>query len=77
MNAAQCRAARALLNLSAQELATRAGVGVNTITRFEGGSGAQTRTVDKIKATLETAGILFLSVNGGGSGVRWKKEPLS
>lgn len=67
--------ARAALKWSTQDLAKAAGVGVNTINRFEDGSDARMSSVDKIRAALEDAGIIFLA-NGetasGGPGVRLK-----
>jgi transcriptional regulator with XRE-family HTH domain len=39
MTAVQCRMARASLGWSAQELAKKAGVGLNTVNRFESGAG--------------------------------------
>ena len=73
MTPAQCRAARALINWSTQQLASQAEVGVNTVNRFEGGQDARMSSVDKIRAALETAGIAFIQRNGGGSGVRLRE----
>jgi transcriptional regulator with XRE-family HTH domain len=68
---AQCRAARALLDWSQQQLATAAHVGVVTVRQFEG-SGAQPRpaTMEVICRALVAAGIEFIPENGGGAGVR-------
>src|SRR5580692_3840122 len=70
---AQCRAARALLDWSQQQLAAAAKVGVVTVRQFEGG-GAQPRraTLDVLFRALEAAGIAFIPENGGGAGVRLK-----
>jgi transcriptional regulator with XRE-family HTH domain len=70
---AQCRAARALLDWSQQQLATAARVGVVTVRQFEGG-GAQPRraTLDVVQRALEAAGIEFIPETGGGAGVRMK-----
>ena len=73
MTPAQCRAARALINWSTQQLASQAGVGVNTVNRFEGGQDARMSSVDKIRSALEAAGITFIQKNGGGSGVRLRE----
>ena len=73
MTPAQCRAARALINWSTQQLASQAEVGVNTVNRFEGGQDARMSSVDKIRAALESAGIAFIQRNGGGSGVRLRE----
>jgi transcriptional regulator with XRE-family HTH domain len=70
----QCRAARALLDWSQQQLATAAQVGVVTVRQFEGG-GTQPRpaTLDVVIRALEAAGVEFIAENGGGAGVRLRK----
>jgi len=72
---AQCRAARALLDWSQQQLADAAKVGVVTVRQFEGGL-AQPRnaTLDVLSRALETAGVIFVAENGEGPGVRLRKE---
>ena len=65
---AQCRAARALINWSTQQLASQADVGVNTVNRFEGGQDARLSSVDKMRRALEAAGVAF--TNGGEPGVK-------
>jgi transcriptional regulator with XRE-family HTH domain len=75
MIAAQCKAARALVGWTQQQLAAEARVGVVTIHQFETGVSQPRRaTVDAIKRTLEVAGIEFIDANGGGPGVRLKKR---
>jgi transcriptional regulator with XRE-family HTH domain len=71
ITAAQCRAGRALLDWSQQQLADAARVGVATVRQFEG-SGAAPRkaTVDAISRALDAAGVLFIDQNGNGAGVR-------
>ena len=72
---AQCRAARALLDLSQQALADRASVGVVTIRQFEGGASEPRRaTRDVIQRAFEAAGIEFIAENGGGAGLRLKRR---
>nr|WP_210255334.1 helix-turn-helix transcriptional regulator [Ancylobacter pratisalsi] len=66
--------ARAALNWSTQELATRAGVGVNTVNRFETGQDARMSSVEKMRATLESAGVIFIDQNGNGPGVRLRER---
>jgi len=69
----QCRAARALLDWSRRELATRAKVSEQTIANFElGKRDAYERTLADIVKVLEKAGVVFLARNGGGPGVRLK-----
>lgn len=70
---AQCRAGRALAELSRAVLARLAGVDEAAIERFE---RKLARPSDDeaaaIRAALETAGIVFIPENGGGAGVRLK-----
>lgn len=67
--------ARAALDLGVRELAERADVSTNTVTRFERGESLYPRTVETIRAALEAAGVLFIDQNGEGPGVRLRKEP--
>ncbi|WP_246848418.1 helix-turn-helix domain-containing protein [Sphingomonas beigongshangi] len=75
MNVEQCRAARALLNWSAQELAQHAGIGVATVRRFESGSAVAPTSVESMARCLTIAGIAFIGAGeasaGGGEGVRF------
>lgn len=75
INSAQIRAARAMLKITAQELADAAGVGVATVRRAESDDGGSpTRVVNQaIRAALEAAGVEFIPENGGGAGVRLRK----
>ena len=73
----QIKAARALLDWSQSELATHSGVSEPTIKRLEAASagdlGGRPETIDKIVATLESAGVAFLAdgeTSSGGPGVR-------
>jgi transcriptional regulator with XRE-family HTH domain len=71
MTPAQCRAGRALINLSQQQLADAAGVGVVTVRQFETGAAEPRRsTLDVLRRALEAAGVLFVDQNGAGPGVR-------
>ena len=54
-----CRAARAALQMSNSELANAAGVGVNTISRFEQGSDLRVSNAQAIQAALEARGVVF------------------
>jgi transcriptional regulator with XRE-family HTH domain len=57
----QCRAARSLLDWSQPDLAKALGVAQSTIAHFErGASKPHARTLAAIRATLETAGIIFI-----------------
>jgi transcriptional regulator with XRE-family HTH domain len=74
MQSIQCRIARAALGWSTQKLAEKAGVGVNTVNRFEAGQDARVSSVDKMRAALQNAGVDFIEENGGGPGVRLRKK---
>lgn len=71
MTAAQCRMARAALQLGVREVADLAQVSPNTIARLERGERLYPRTVEAIRAALEAAGVEFIESEGGaGPGVR-------
>ena len=71
---AQCRAARALIDWSQQQLAVAANIGNATIRNFEAGrSEPHNATLDVIRRAFESAGVRFISENGGGAGVRLAK----
>ncbi|MFT0862290.1 transcriptional regulator [Ancylobacter sp. G4_0304] len=70
MNAAQCRMARAALQLGVRELADMAKVAASTVARLEAGEELKPRTVEAIQRALEEAGVLFIDPNGNGPGVR-------
>ena len=66
--------ARAGLGLSVRDLAEKARVSTNTITRFEGGEPLKDRTVEAIHNVFATSGVEFIPENGGGAGVRLRKN---
>ena len=75
VDAAQIRAARALLNMGQTDLARIASVHVATIRRLEAATEVRgaAETVWKIQKALEAAGIEFISEEAGrGPGVRLK-----
>lgn len=73
ISGAQCRAGRALAELSRDMLAKLAKVDAEAIERFERRLGKpDAATVNAIGAALEAAGIVFIPENGGGVGVRLK-----
>ncbi|MFK8251757.1 helix-turn-helix domain-containing protein [Ancylobacter terrae] len=75
MTPAQCRAARALLDWSQQQLADAARVGVVTVRQLESGaSQPRNATLDVLRRALEAAGVIFVEENGEGPGVRLKKQ---
>ena len=65
--------ARAAVGWGVRELAEKAGVTANTVTRIENGADAKQSTLDRLKSALEAAGIEFIDENGGGPGVRLRK----
>lgn len=69
ISAPQTRAARGLLNWSQRELAQRANVAPRTLALFEQGKRfPYERTVDRIRAAFEEAGVAFLD-DGKSTGV--------
>lgn len=62
--------ARVAVRWSIKELADAAGLGVNTVSRFENDGETLVSTVKKLEAALEQAGVVFIQENGGGAGVR-------
>jgi len=74
MNSDQCRAARALLKWTQQDLAAKSGASAVTIRNFENDRSApQKGTLLLLQKTLEDANVEFIPENGGGPGVRFKK----
>ena len=74
MNAAQCRAGRALLNWSQDELAENSQVARTTVTEFESNYRTPMRqNLLALQSAIEVAGIEFIPDNGGGVGVRFRK----
>jgi transcriptional regulator with XRE-family HTH domain len=76
VEAAQIRAARALIGCSQAKLAEAAGVPVSAINALETGApdAIANEAVDKIRIALETAGAVFLPKDdGGGIGVRLRE----
>ncbi|MGA8613436.1 MAG: hypothetical protein WB760_17380 [Xanthobacteraceae bacterium] len=73
----QVKAARALVAWSQEELAIAADVSIPTIKRLEahdGALGGRHQTGTKIRLALERAGAEFIDENGGGPGVRLRKQ---
>jgi|HubBroStandDraft_2_1064218.scaffolds.fasta_scaffold883775_1 transcriptional regulator with XRE-family HTH domain len=74
----QIRAARALLNLSAEKLAKLTKLSRGTIQRMEM-EGAQVTAAnsDRIVTALQDKGIIFIPSNGDGPGVRLRQQKES
>lgn len=70
---AQCRAGRALAELTRDVLARLSRVDSAVIEAFERKMGRpDDKTIEALAAALESAGIVFIPENGGGAGVRLK-----
>lgn len=69
--------ARAGLGMSVRDLADRAQVSTNTVSRLEAGDELKPRTLEAIQLALEAAGVEFIAENGGGPGVRLKSSKTS
>ena len=71
----QIRAARALLGWEQRQLASEAGVSVETVSRLErtvGPVSAYTGTLDAVRKVLEDAGVEF--TNDDEPGVKLRRE---
>jgi transcriptional regulator with XRE-family HTH domain len=78
IHAAHLRAARALLGWRQEDLARQAKVGLATIQRIEGADGPVTgnaRTIWKLQATLERAGIRFIAGGPGEPIIGVSRQP--
>jgi hypothetical protein len=78
LTSAQIRAGRALIRWRAEDLAEASAVGVATIRRAELADEQPTMTAANqiaIRRALEAAGVEFIPENGGGPGVRLRKQP--
>ncbi len=77
ISAAQCRAARALLDWSQDQLAKNAHVSRATVADFERNNRMPMRNnLISITAALEAAGVAFIPDNDEGAGVRFRKVEL-
>ncbi|TPL00719.1 helix-turn-helix transcriptional regulator [Mesorhizobium sp. B2-4-14] len=72
------RAARALVNLSQEQVAERAGVSRRTVVRIEsGGKGIALDAVEKLRLAFEREGVEFLpSTPERGPGVALRRQKL-
>ena len=75
----QIRAARQLIRVTADDLASKSGVGVATIRRFElmtGVPSGNARSVEAIQAALEQMGVEFIGAPEDKPGVRLVKSAV-
>lgn len=72
----QCRAARALLDWTQEELAEEAGVSRSTVRGFERGQHELHRgSAVVIRGALEAAGVMLIDADGeAGAGVRLRRD---
>jgi transcriptional regulator with XRE-family HTH domain len=72
----QIRMARAALGWGVRDLADRAGLAPNTVSRFENGAGSRVDTLAQMQEVLERAGIIFVPADDhAGPGVRLRERP--
>lgn len=80
ISAPQIRSARALLKISANDLAKLAGVTWKTIQRFESVDGippSRAGTLERVQAALEAQGIEFIGDPLASPGVRLRAHKVS
>jgi transcriptional regulator with XRE-family HTH domain len=64
-----------MLGLTQAELAKRAGISTTGLNNLESGaSDPKASTLRAIQTALESAGVEFIPENGGGAGVRLRKN---
>ena len=73
LTAAQCRAARAMVEWSAERLSQASAIDLQAIRHFEARfRRPDEKTLRRLRITLEAAGVMFVPENGRGAGVRFK-----
>lgn len=73
ITADQCRAARALLNWTQEELSKHVSISGVSLRNFERGGDMRESNKKLLQLALEAAGVQFIPENGGGAGVRLAK----
>lgn len=75
ISAKQMKAARQFLEWNQRDLAEKSGLSLPTIQRMEklGLGRSSAANAEKIRLTLEEAGVEFIPENGGGAGVRMRE----
>ena len=75
LSSEQCRAGRAMLDWSREDLAAKSGVSRPTLADFETNKRKPyDRTLADIRRTFEEAGLEFIPENGGGAGIRFRER---
>lgn len=70
----QCRMARAALAWGIRDLAKAALISHDTVVRFERGEELRASTMDSMREAFARNGVVFLTDEGEGQGVRVKKR---
>ncbi len=70
----QVKMARAALGWGVRDLAAKAGISANTVSRYENGADALGETLMKIQRVFENAGVIFIDEDEEGPGVRLRKR---
>ena len=73
----QIAAARTLVGMAQADLALAAKISVPTLRRMEASEGpavGMANNVEAVRRALESAGVEFIPENGGGAGVRLRKD---
>jgi len=74
MTPLQLKLARTALGLTVRQAAELAQVSHETIVGIEGArASVKEKTIEKVRAALEKAGVEFIDEDGGGPGVRLRK----
>lgn len=69
------RMARAALGWTLRDLANKAGVNLNTISRYEAGGAMLSNTLEKIEAVLRGEGVVFIEADDEyGPGIRLRQH---
>ena len=72
---AQCKAGRALIDLTQPDLAKAATLGLSTVVDFERERRqVSDEAIDALASALRKAGVEFIPENGGGAGVRLRRK---
>jgi len=76
INRIQVKMARAALGWGVRDLAAKAEVAANTVSRYENGADALGETLERIQRALENAGVVFIDQSEeSGPGVRLR-DPI-
>ena len=77
MSPFQCQMARTALAWSTADLARAAVLGIITVSRFEAGLDTRSSSVDKMRRSLEAAGVVFFDESSGRPEMRLQKPEVA